>query len=215
MKEIFEKYGRNERLSPDETGRMNAFIQSEKAHLRQLRKSHQRLRIVKRTLAVAASVLLLGLVRNSFPQLTTPQYDQLAMTYLAEFEDYGGNRMDVHQIEQHEMEAKKAYQAHQFDKAAEHFQKLAEIGTPNLEHRYFWSICLVNLPKPNYDLAIQQLLKIREVSKSWQETNVAWRLGLCYIKTKQLDKAKMELKQIEPIYRTQSIRELLKLLENS
>jgi tetratricopeptide (TPR) repeat protein len=213
MKDIIEKYGRNEPLSPEETVRINAFIQSEKTHLRQLRKSHQRLQIVKRTFAIAASLLLFGLVGNFFFQ--TPKYDQLAMTYLAEIEDYGSKKLDVEQREQHEVEAKKAYQQRQFDKAAFHFQKIVEMGVATPEHRYFWAISLVNAQKPNYELAIRQLLIIRDLSKSWEETNVAWRLGLCYIKTKQFDKAKIELKQIEPIYRTNAIQELLKLLENN
>jgi tetratricopeptide (TPR) repeat protein len=192
MKEIIEKYGRNEPLSAEETNCMNTFIQGEKAHLQRLRKSHQRLQTVKRTFAVAASILLLGWVGNFFARPVMPNYEQLATAYLTEKPPHSTLKTPMTTL----VEAKNAYQEEQFAKAASLFKKAIESGEADENAYFYGAMSYLYQQKPDFQMVTKFLSHLKTHSNGYETDNVLWYLSLAYIKTGQLSAAQTNLDEL-------------------
>jgi tetratricopeptide (TPR) repeat protein len=191
MKEIIEKYGRNEPLSAEETSFMNTFIQGEKAHLQRLRKSHQRLQTVKRTFAVAASILFLGWVSNFFARPTMPKYEQLAMAYLAEKPPHNAPKNPTTLVE-----AKNAYQNEEFAKAASLFKKAIEAGEADDNAYFCGAMSYLYQQKPDFQMVTKFLVHLKNNGNGHELDSVLWYLSLTYIKTGQLSAAQTTLDEL-------------------
>ncbi|MEO0043317.1 MAG: hypothetical protein RL329_2765 [Bacteroidota bacterium] len=202
MKEIIEKYGRNESLSSAETDCMNGFIQGEKAHLQQLRKSHQRLQIVQRTFAIVASLLLFGLVCNfPFPP-TMPKYEheRLAMAHLvphgarkmADLVPYSAQKKGENTF----ADAKNAYQDEAFDTAALLFQKVIESGKADETAYFLGAISYLYQKEPAWKKAKTLLLHLQNHGDGYELDQVLWYISLIYIQAGELNAAQATLDEL-------------------
>lgn len=221
MEEIVKKYGRNEPLSAEETNFMNTFIQGEKAHLQRLRKSHQRLQIVKRTFAVAASLFLLGLTGNFFFRPTKPKYEQLAIVYLAEQLPHGAQKKgpNVGQKKGSNpfIEAKNEYQAEKFASAALLFKKTIESGEADETAYFYGAMSYLYQRKPDFQMVTKYLLHLKNHGKGYEIDQVLWYLSLSYIQTGQLSQAQTTLDELitKGDFNKEKAQQLLVSLKNN
>lgn len=217
MRDLMQKFEQGELSETEEDQVFHLLAQKhEKNKLKAIRAEQTPMRVVHRkpmlTMLKAASVLLIvGVGFWFFQSNSTPQYLKLTENYLETVPAYSDTKLSVPgmSIEENEAQAKTAYNKGSYTQAVTFLSNIIATGKATPEHHFFLAISFLHQSPPNNESAITHLLMVRQLSPNERKLEVGFQLALAYIRTKQFEPARTELRAIDGKYKTAEVRQLL------
>ncbi len=147
--------------------------------------------------AIFICLLGLSLLYPMFSSTNTANYMQLVDNYLVEKHFAPPQtRMATQTVSELWARATESYQNGDYEASAQHIQHIVDRGTATTEHFFYLGLSYLYQTQTDYPNAIQSFLQARQLNQHQYEDEISWYLSLAYVKNKELDNAKKELKNI-------------------